>query len=68
MENYLEEENSYFKNVVKDAIDDLKHDKQAYVFYEEQVQAVKELFKKKIIVEEKEGVYYLTLEKNCVKI
>lgn len=68
MENYLEEENGYFKSVVKDAIDDLKHNKQAYVFYEEQVNAVKELFDKEIIVEEKEGVFYLTLDRKCVKI
>ena len=68
MENYLEEENGYFKSVVKDAIDDLKHNKQAYVFYEEQVNAVKELFDKEIIVEEKEGVFYLTLDRKCVNI
>ena len=70
MENYFEEENSYFRNVVRDALDDLKHNRQAYVFYIEQVEEVKKQFKGKeeIKVEEKEGVYYLTLEKNCVKI
>ena len=70
MENYFEEENSYFKNVVRDALDDLKHNKQAYVFYIEQVEEVKKQFKGKeeIKVEEKEGVYYLTLEKKCVSI
>ena len=63
MENFLEEENSYFKNVVRDALDDLKHNKQAYVFYIEQVEEVKKQFKGKeeIKVEEKEGIYYLTL-------
>ena len=60
MENYLEEENSYFKNVVRDALDDLKHNKQAYVFYIEQVDAVKKQFKGKLKVEEVEGVFYLT--------
>ena len=60
MENYLEEENSYFKNVVRDAIDDLKHNKQAYVFYQEQVDAVIQAFKGKIEVKEEEGVFYLT--------
>lgn len=60
MENYLEEENSYFKNVVRDALDDLKHNRQAYVFYIEQVDAVKKAFKGKIKVVEDEGVYYLT--------
>lgn len=60
MENYLEEENSYFKNVVRDALDDLKHNRQAYVFYIEQVDAVKKAFKGKLKVVENEGVYYLT--------
>lgn len=60
MENYLEEENSYFKNVVRDAIDDLKHNRQAYVFYQEQVDAVIQAFKGKIKVKEEEGVFYLT--------
>lgn len=68
MENFLEEENGYFKSIVKDAIDDLKHNKKAYVFYEEQVKAVKELFDKEIEVEEKEGVFYLTLKRKCVSI
>ena len=52
----MEEENGYFKNVVKEALNDLKHNSQAYVFFMEQVKAVKEELK----VEEKEGVYYLT--------
>lgn len=70
MENYFEEENSYFRNVVRDALDDLKHNKQAYVFYIEQVEEVKKQFKgkEKIKVEEKEGIYYLTLEEKCVSI
>lgn len=68
MEDYFEEENSYFRNVVRDAIDDLKHNKQAYVFYIEQVEEVKKQFKKNLKVEEKEGIYYLTIEKECVKI
>lgn len=56
----MEEENNYFKNVVKDALGDLKNNKKAYVFYEEQVQAVKELFKGKLLVEKKDGIFYLT--------
>lgn len=70
MENYFEEENSYFRNVVRDALDDLKHNRQAYVFYIEQVEEVKKQFKGKeeIKVEEKEGIYYLTLEEKCVSI
>jgi hypothetical protein len=68
MENYFEEENSYFRNVVRDALDDLKHNRQAYVFYIEQVEEVKKQFKGKIKVKEEEGIYYLTLEKKCVSI
>lgn len=56
----MEEENSYFRNVVKEALNDLKHNSQAYVFFIEQVKAVEEEFKGKLKVEEKEGVYYLT--------
>ena len=56
----MEEENGYFKNVVKEALNDLKHNSQAYVFFIEQVKAVEEEFKGKLKVEEKEGVYYLT--------
>lgn len=64
----IEEENSYFRSVVKDALDDLKKNKRAYVFYEEQVQAVKELFKGKLIVEKKDDMFYLTATKKCVNI
>lgn len=39
----LEDENVYFKNVVKDAIKDLKKHKVAYVFYQEQVDAIKDI-------------------------
>lgn len=62
MENYLEleDENSYFKNIVKDAIDDLKHNKQAFVFFEEQIEAIKEIYKEKFKVDYKDGIYYLT--------
>lgn len=56
----MEEKNSYFKNVVKDALYDLKNNKKAYVFCEEQVQAVKKIFKGKLLVEKKDGIFYLT--------
>ena len=39
------EENAYFKNVVKDAIKDLKSNKATYVFFQEQVDAIKEIMK-----------------------
>ena len=39
------EENSYFKIVVKDAISDLKHKGSAFVFFQEQVDAVKNVMK-----------------------
>ena len=38
-------ENTYFKNVVKDAIKDLKDNKTTYVFFQEQVDAIKEIMK-----------------------
>lgn len=56
----IEEENGYFKNIVKEALSDLKHNNQAFVFFIEQVEAVKEAYKGKLKVEEKEGIYYLT--------
>ena len=61
----MEEENNYFKNVVKDALDDLKNNKKAYVFYEEQVQAVKELFKGKLLVEKKDDIFYFSFRHFC---
>lgn len=63
MENYLEEENTYFKNVIKEAIDDLKNNKEAYVFCDEQLQMVKEMAKKQkinLFVKDRDGIFYLT--------
>ena len=39
------EGDTYFKNVVKDAIRDLKSNKATYVFFQEQVDAIKEIMK-----------------------
>ena len=39
------EEDTYFKNVVKDAIRDLKSNRATYVFFQEQVYAIKEIMK-----------------------
>ena len=39
------EGNTYFKNVVNDAIKDLKSNKATYVFFQEQVDAIKEIMK-----------------------
>ena len=58
----LEEENTYFKNVIKEAVEDIKNHKRGYVFDEEQIAAVREIFGGKLKVEEKEGIYYLTTE------
>ena len=68
MENYLDDETSYFKNVVKDAVDDLKHNRQAYVFCKEHIEAVEQLIKKKILVKEIDGIFYLTIDRNCDNI
>lgn len=43
----MEEENAYFKAVVKDALDDLKKNDSAFVFYEEQAQEVINTMKKR---------------------
>ena len=51
------EENSYFKAVVRDAIEELQKTKSAYVFYQEQVDAVKEKIKDKIDVSF-DGTFY----------
>lgn len=56
----LNEENSYFKSVVKDALNDLKHNGSAFVFCGEQVQAVKDEYKGELIVKEDDGFYKLT--------
>ena len=42
------DENTYFKNVVKDAVRDLKNNKVTYVFFQEQVDAVKQIINKDV--------------------
>lgn len=60
MENYFEEENSYFRNVVRDALDDLKNNRQAYAFYQEQVDEIVKAYQNELKTEEKDGIFYLT--------
>ena len=55
MENV--EENTYFKNVVKDAVEDLKYKGTTYVFFQEQVDAVKQIINKKVKVSF-DGTFY----------
>lgn len=58
------EENSYFKSVVKDAISDLKHKGSAFVFFQEQVDAVKNIMKDINIQVHYDGTFFrLTLNK-----
>ena len=58
------EENSYFKIVVKDAISDLKHNGSAFVFFQEQVDAVKSIMKDTNIQVHYYGTFFkLTLNK-----
>lgn len=58
------EENSYFKIVVKDAISDLKHKGSAFVFFQEQVDAVKSIMKDTNIQVHYDGTLFrLTLNK-----
>ena len=51
------EENAYFKNVVKDAVKDLKSNKVAYVCFQEQVDAVKQIINKEVEVSF-DGTFY----------
>ena len=51
------EENTYFKNVVKDAVRDLKSNKVTYVFFQEQVDAVKQIINKEVKVSF-DGTFY----------
>lgn len=58
------EENSYFKIVVKDAISDLKYKGSAFVFFQEQVDAVKNVMKDTNIQVYYDGTFFrLTLNK-----
>lgn len=58
------EENSYFKIVVKDAISDLKYNGSAFVFFQEQVDAVKSIMKDINIQVHYDGTFFkLTLNK-----
>lgn len=51
------EENTYFKNVVKDAISELKNRGSTVVFFQEQVDAIENLFDKELSVEF-DGTFY----------
>ena len=51
------DENTYFKNVVKDAVRDLKNNKVTYVFFQEQVDAVKQIINKEVKVSF-DGTFY----------
>ena len=51
------EENAYFKNVIKDAVRDLKNNKVTYVFFQEQVDAVKQIINKEVKVSF-DGTFY----------
>ena len=51
------DENTYFKNVVKDAVRDLKNNKVTYVFFQEQVDAVKQIINKEVKVNF-DGTFY----------
>ena len=60
---------TYFKNVVKDAVEELKDKGATYVFFQEQVDAVKQIINKEVEVSF-DGTFYkiaLIKEKNNVK-
>ena len=51
------EGNTYFKNVVKDAVEELKDKGATYVFFQEQVDAVKQIINKEVKVSF-DGTFY----------
>ena len=53
----LEEENAYFKGIVKDAVEELEDKGNAYVFFQEQVDAVKQIINKEVEVSF-DGTFY----------
>ena len=53
----LEEENVYFKGVVKDAVKELENKGNTYVFFQEQVDAVKQIINKEVKVSF-DGTFY----------
>lgn len=60
-----ESKGGYYNSVVREALEDLRQKKKAYVFNTEQLDEVLEVIKGKIKVEtkEKEGIYYLIPER-----
>lgn len=63
------EENTYFKNIIHDAIEELKDKGNTYVFFQEQVDAVKQIINKEVEVSF-DGTFYkivLIKEENNVK-
>lgn len=60
------EENTYFKNIVMDAVDELKRHGKAYVFFQEQVDMIKKIIKKEIDVKYDDGFYTLTMGKVAI--
>ena len=60
---------TYFKNVVKDAVEELKDKGATYVFFQEQVDAVKQIINKEVKVSF-DGTFYkivLIKEENNAK-
>ena len=53
----LEEENAYFRGIVKDAVEELKDKGNTYVFFQEQVDAVKQIINKEVEVSF-DGTFY----------
>ena len=63
----LEEENTYFRNVIKDALKDLRKKGVAYIFTEEQAKMLKKVCKKELTIEIEDGIYKVTMKKNKEK-
>ena len=59
----LEEENAYFRGIVKDAVEDLETKGNTYVFFQEQVDAVKQKINKEVKVRYDGNFYKIVLIK-----
>lgn len=57
----MENQSSYFKTIVNDAIKDLRSKKTGFCFSQKQVDVIKSKTTKEIIVKYKEGIYYLSV-------
>lgn len=69
----LDEENSYFRAVVNDAVDDILEKGTAYCFQQEQVDVIKKILKEKhkidtLYVKIVDGIFYVSKYKEMILV